>query len=138
MPLELSRLQWLRCGPPGASTVVSDVPPEVADYLSTSLRMVNLSREVLAKINEEHGDIVDFTFLELPHLMQHGLWIGERRRPLCAVVSCEGAFSPLRYKVAIKRAAHGPDLWLSTFHRARPRVTKSLLNRGHVIRRFKP
>ena len=116
---------------------MSDVPPEVADYLGTPLRMVNLARSALAKINREHPDIDDFAFLELPHLIRHGLWISENNRPLCAVASCEGAFSTFRYKVAIKRARSGPDLWLSTFHRARPRATKSFLRRGAVLRPFK-
>lgn len=100
--------------------------------------MVHLSRDVLAKINREHPDLADFTFLELPHLIRHGLWVGDRDKPLCAVASCEGAYTPSRYRVAIKRSAHGLDLWVSSFYRTKPRATRSLLKRGDVIRMHTP
>ena len=138
MSLELSRLQGLRCGPLGVSTPVGDVPREVADYLQTKFRVVNLSRQTLTKINRKHADLSDFTFLELPYLLRHGLWIGEAHNPLNALVSCEGEYSPLRYKVAIKRSAYGLDLWLTAFHRVKPRVTASLLKRGNIIRPYAP
>jgi len=136
MSLELSRLQSLRCGPPGVSTPVGEIPREVAEYLQTQFRTVNLSRDTLEKVNKRHSDLSDFVFLEIPHLLRHGLWIGENRKPLCAVTSCEGAYSPLRYKVAIKRAINGPELWLTSFHRVKPKATAALLRRGHVIRPY--
>lgn len=136
MSLELSRLQSLRCGPRGAAIQVGDIPHQAANHLGTGFRTVNLSRESYEKIVRKHYDLKDYDFLQLPFILQHGLWIAETKKLNCLIASCPIPSSELRYKVAVKKSNVGPDLWLIAFHRINPRATTALLKRGPIVRMF--
>lgn len=134
MPLELSRLHSLRCGPYLTSVPVGDIPEIVANSLATDFRSVNLSRESYEKIVRRHSDLSDFDFLNLPFILRHGLWIAERNEPQCRVALSPVPGSEQRYKAVIKRATRGPELWLTAFHRTKPRATRAIMKRGTVIK----
>lgn len=138
MPLELSRLHILKCGPMLASVHVGDIPQIVAQSLRTEFRSVNLSREKFEEVMSKHPEMIDYDFLQLPYILSHGLWIEERGQPSCRLVSSPIPNSDQRYKAVVKRAKAGPDLWLKSFHRTRPRATRSLLKRGTILRMFLP
>lgn len=138
MPLELSRLHSLKCGPALASTHVGDIPELVAQSLGTSFRSVNLSREKYEEIIAKHPELIDYDFLQLPYIFAHGLWIAEQGQPTCRLVSSPIPNSDQRYKAVVKRAVRSPDLWLKSFHRTRLRATRALLKRGQILRVFRP
>jgi hypothetical protein len=138
MPLELSRLHNLRCGPALASVQIGEIPEIVAKSLTTEFRSVNLSREKYEEILRKHSDLRDNDFLQLPYILKHGLWIEEAGQINCRLVSSPIPSSDQRYKVVVKKSKSSPDLWLKSFHRTRPRATRALLKRGPIIRFFVP
>lgn len=139
MVLELSRLQGLRVGPPGVSTYVGDVPVCVSNYLKTAFRSVNISRSTFDKNQREHPDLTDFDYLQLPYVLEHGLWMQDVFSGLCAVASCPSDNGLVRYKAVVKRPTESPELWLTTFHRLNPRQTKRLIERGGaILRAYRP
>jgi len=117
---------------------VGDIPKIVAQSLGTDFRSVNLSRAKYEEIIEKHPELTDYDFLQLPYILAHGLWIAERGQPTCRLVSSPIPNSDQRYKAVVKKARIGPDLWLKSFHRTRPRATRSLLKRGSILRMFLP
>lgn len=138
MPLELSRLHSLKCGPLLTSVHVGDIPELVAQSLGTEFRSVNLSRDKYEEITAKHPEMMDYDFLQLPYILAHGLWIAERAQPTCRLVSSPIPNSDQRYKAVVKKAKSGPDLWLKSFHRTRPRATRSFLKRRSILRMFRP
>lgn len=138
MPLELSRLHSLRCGPYLTSVHVGDIPDTVAEDLGTGFRSVNLSRDSYEKIVFKHTYLDDFDFLQLPYVLRHGLWIAEADKPDCRIVCSSIPNSDRRYKAVVKKATKGPELWLRTFHWLKPRATRALLRRGRIVRPYAP
>ena len=76
----------------------------------------------------------DFDIITIPYGLQKGLFIGDERFPHMVVVNYLYPDNLTRYKVVLKCARQGRELWISTFHRLRPRQTKSLLKRGIIIK----
>ena len=136
MPLELSRLHSLRFGPPQASVHVGDIPEVISASFGTAFRSVYLSRKYYEKIIKKHTDLTDFDFLQLPYILKHGLWIGERNAPDYRLVCSPVPDSDQRYKVIVRTLDKDSVLWISTFHKTRPRATRSFLKRGPILRFF--
>lgn len=137
MPLELSRLHSLRLGPALASVPVGDIPEIVAQDFGTEFRSVNLSRSTYEEIVRKHPDFSDYDFLQIPYILRHGLWLAERDEIHCRLALSAIPNSDQRYKIVVNKAKYGPDLWVKSFHKTRPRATRALLRRGRIIRNFK-
>lgn len=136
MPLELSRLHSLRCGPYLTSVHVGDIPEIISASFGTGFRSVHLSRKYYEKIVGKHKDLTDYDFLQLPYILKHGLWIGESKEPDCRLVCSPIPDSDQRYKVIVRKLSEDSVLWVSTFHKTRPRATRSFLKRGPILRFF--
>jgi hypothetical protein len=128
MAFTLSDLQRLRRGLL-ASYPVSQLPQRVLLSLGWDMPWVYLSNESCAHIFREHPDLKEFDVLALPAVIDRGLLVREFRRPQFLVASC--LHETKRYIAVMKRAA-SREIWVTTFHRSRPRQTKALLRRGYV------
>lgn len=71
----------------------------------------------------------------LPVMIRNGLWIAETNGRACVVYSDQNTNK--RYISAIKVAAKGYEVYLTTFHLCRPRQTASLLKRGTILQTHK-
>ena len=133
MALTLSDLQCLRCGV-RASHPVGQIPPNVLSELGWDMPWVYLSTESCIHIFKVHSDLQEFDVLALPAVINRGLLIRETHRPRCLVASyvLEGA----RYIATMKRAPRC-EIWVTTFHRSKPKQTKALLKRGEILRSHK-
>ena len=138
MPLELSRLQALRFGPYLTTVHVGDIPEIVASDMGTAFRAVNLSRETYEKIVGKHKYLTDYDLLQLPYILQHGLWIAEQDEIDFRVVCSSVPLNDRRYKALVKKATTGPEIWLRAFHWLKPRATRAILRRGRIVRPFSP
>jgi len=97
---------------------------------------VRLSRETLQHITKTHPDMVPYDILLLPDAVQAGLIIQEEHRPNhLSICYQHPKIEKKRYIAGLKYAAGTHELWVSTFHRAKPRQTISMLARGQVIKR---
>jgi hypothetical protein len=75
-----------------------------------------------------------FDFIKLPIGLARGLVITDGRTPRSVVVCYVAPDSNVRHKVVVKATANGSELWVSTFHRTKPRQTRALLARGRVLK----
>ena len=131
MTIELSTVFQLRKGWL-ANVSVGPLAAIGVDYLRALVSDVRLSRDVLLHI-DKHG-MNDFDIITIPFGLQKGLFIGDERYPNMLVVNYLYPDSATRYKVVLKCAQQGRELWVSTFHRLRPRQMKSLLKRGIIVK----
>ena len=131
MTIELSTVFQLRKGWL-ANVSVGPLAAIGVDYLRALVSDVRLSRDVLLHI-DKHG-MNDFDIITSPFGLQKGLFIGDERYPNMLVVNYLYPDSATRYKVVLKCAQQGRELWVSTFHRLRPRQMKSLLKRGIIVK----
>ncbi len=115
---------------------VGRLPIEVAQHISASLRNVYLSNYSLVHIMQDHPDVTFMDLLIITPMLADGLWIAERK-PNMACVSYVHPETGIRYIGAVKCAAGGFEVYLSTFHRSRKRQTTSLLKRGPILQSHK-
>jgi hypothetical protein len=117
--------------------------PAVVGYLASEgksyLRahwaaQVYLSRASLQKNIRKHPDVSMLEYLRLPIVIADGLIVTDRREPNCVVAVYNIPNSKVRYKAIVKCAAGGYDLWVTTFHRLKPRQTKALLKGGQILK----
>jgi hypothetical protein len=133
MAFTLSDLQCLRCKRL-ASHPIGQIPRNVLSTLGWDMPWVYLSTESCIHIFEKHPDLQEFDVLALPAVINRGLLIREKHRSSCLVASYvhEGT----RYIATMKRAATY-EIWITTFHRSKPKQTKALLKRGEILRDHK-
>jgi len=135
MTIELGHLNDLKTGRVRVLQI-GPVPTETHGHLRTTLGIVHLSTASINHILEEHPDINILDLLVIPFLVRDGLWIADRPGACCiSYVHPEDAAK--RYISAVKSVADGHELYLTTFHRAGRRQTKSLLKRGPILRRHR-
>lgn len=133
MSIELSRVHALRQGWVSA-LAVGPLHKAGADYLKSTAGEVWISRERLLHIDNQHDGLSDFEIISMSFGLMNGLFVADEKRPNCLIISYVLPNQSRRYKIAIKSAAQGRELWVSTFHRTRPRQTRTLLTRGRVIK----
>lgn len=108
----------------------------VASAFDANTIEVKLARSTLNHIEKTHPDMFPDDILLLSDAIKGGLIIKEDRRPFH--LSCayqHPTIEKYRYIAGLKFAAGNHELWVSTFHRAKPRQTRSLLARGTILKR---
>jgi hypothetical protein len=140
MSLELSQLYRLLNGPHRGSIELGYLPQTVADYLKSPLGIAYLSAESLKHILDKHqkDKPLEAALLEmlcLPAMIKNALWIGEPARTACMTYLDPG--SGKQFKGAVKSAAMGYEIYLSTFHLCGPRQAAALLKRGPILQHQK-
>src|SRR5580704_1667444 len=133
MAFTLSDLQCLRSGRL-ANHLIGQIPPKVLSALGWNMPWVYLSSESCIHIFEKHHDLQEFDVLALPAVINRGLLIRETDRPRYLVASY--LHERTRYIATMKRAS-SCEIWITTFHRSKPKQTKALLKRGEVLRAHK-
>ena len=114
---------------------VASIERDVADAIgATHTTDVRLSRETFFHIRDEHDHIKLDHFKMLPDAFRQGLIIHERNRPRFATICYDHPESGRRYVIPIKSTEAGDEILIQTFHRMSHRQTRSLLNRGQVLR----
>jgi hypothetical protein len=112
---------------------VGTLPYEVRKYFECSRDTVFLTTFSARHIIQQHGDHIGFAqAVVIPSALTKGLWIGDR--PDSCVVSFLESGSGQRYIGAIKVTKDRTRSYLTTFHFASIRQTKSLLKRGQPLR----
>ena len=99
-----------------------------------STREVKLSRDSFAHIKSKHPEIIYCEFELLPDAIRNGLVIREGGSPRKASICYQNPNSHQRYIAAIQSTRSGDEMFCMTFHRARPRNTRSKIKRGEIIR----
>ena len=100
-------------------------------------REVKLSRESYAHIKSEHPEITYPEFELLPDAIRNGLVIREGGSPRKASICYQNPNRHQRYIATIQSTGLGDEMFCTTFHRARPRNTRSKIKRGKIIRNHK-
>ncbi len=119
------------------------LPQSVTTFISAALPYVYLSNYSLTHILEKHGDVSRFDLLCIPMMLSDGLWVGQKDRlgpdgkPNSACVSFVHPETAVRYAGSVKSAAGGFEVYLNTFHRTKPRQTRSTLKRGPILQTHK-
>ena len=111
----------------------------ICSVSSTTASMLGLKTPHIylktAELNHilRHVDI--FQLRHLPDMISNGLLVKETLRPdsFLAIYQHE----PHRYKIAMKIASNGREVWISTMHRTNPKQTTAILNRASIIRRHR-
>ena len=93
---------------------------------------VLLSKETVVKQKKEHSDLTLEHYRLIPDAIRHGLVIHERARPDCLTI-CYNRREGERYVVALKGASSGA-IFVTSFHKMRPRQIRSFLKRGDKLR----
>ena len=134
MSLELSQITALRrnCM---TSAVVGPLAAQGVIFLQSNNPLVSITGERIAHIDASHQGISDVELLSMSYGLRHGLFIADSRKPDCLIVNYLEPGGIRRFKMAIKAVRHLNELWISTFHRLRPRQTKALLRRGVIIKK---
>jgi hypothetical protein len=133
MTIELSNVSKLRKGWL-ADVVVGPLNPIGVRYLTSSVVEVRLTHAQLLHI-DKHGGFSDFDIITIPFGLAEGLFIGDDLRKNHLIITYVYPDNLVRYKVVVKSARSGTELWLCTFHRMRRRQTKDLLKRGNIVKR---
>ena len=131
--VELSEIFHLRKGWKD-EVVIGPLASEGVVHLRSSTDIVRLSRNSLIHIEERHGSITDFEIITIAYGLAKGMYISDSKRENHLIINYIYPDTGFRYKAAVKCANKGQELWVSTFHRLRPRQTKPLLKRGALIR----
>lgn len=134
MPIELSQIWQLRRDP-RCIVFVGGLADEGCEYLASSTGIVNISGERLQHIMKDHKDLTEIDIISMSYGLQHGMFASDPRDSKCLVVTYVHPDTQVRYKIAVKCAAGGRELWVSSFHRMRKRQTSALLKRGKLIRK---
>ena len=114
---------------------VASIERDVANAIgATRTTDVRLSRETFFHIRDQHPHIELEHFKMLPDAFRQGLIIHENDRPWFATICYNHPESGRRYVIPIKSTDAGDEILIQSFHRMRPRQTRSLLNRGQVLR----
>ena len=94
---------------------------------------VLLSRETIVKQHRQHPDIGLDEYSIAPNVLRFGLvlWLPEWPRQL---TFCYEEHSGLRYRLFVKSTTRGHQLYITSFHRTRPRQTRALLARAKILR----
>lgn len=114
--------------------VAGEMPYVVARQLGLKNHTAYLSLKSLRHILDEHADIDLFSLLHLPFAIQKSMLIQDRQRPNVIMMAYQDPQSYRRYTGSLKIAAQECEVWISTFYRAHPRHTKSLLKRGVMLK----
>lgn len=133
MSLTLAKLSDLKAGY-SPSIRVGEIPFAVARQLRLLNHNVYLSASSLTHILRDHPDIDLFTLLELPFAIGQGLLVQERRKPHIILSCYQSSVHQRRFIVAMKTAANGTETWVSSFYKSRARQTRSVLNRGNILK----
>lgn len=112
--------------------VVCELSRLIANFLTASTPQVTLSRFSLTHIRRDHRDMTLERLMLLPVAIKDGLIIREKARPQFLTVSYD--LGDERFIAVLKATERKHAIFVETFHRARPRQTKSLLKRGRIIR----
>jgi hypothetical protein len=132
--LDLDRLTAVRDGHLGPATV-GKLPMEGAWHVGAKVgHWVYLSRESLLKNLRRHPDVSLYEYLRLPDVLTFGLIATDRKESNCVVAVYQVPDKPVRYKGAVKCAAGGYDLWVTSFHRLARGQTRRLLSGATVLR----
>lgn len=112
---------------------VGPMPLEVRKHFQCSRDTIFLTTASARHIIKEHGDHIGFDQVAIiPDALTMGLWIDDRPNS-CAISYLEVA-SGQRYIGAVKITKDRTRSFLTTFHFASVRQTKSLLKRGVQLR----
>lgn len=109
----------------------------LASILRVHTPVVFLSRYSLLHIRERHADMTAERLMLLPSALQKGLVIREARRPNHIVFCYQAARETERYIAILKAAVAGHELFVQSFHRAKRRQTRTMLDRGKKLRDHK-
>jgi hypothetical protein len=120
-------------GPPGCSVPAASLPPEASSYLKAKLSFVYLSRASLDKICSHHPDLTDYNLVMIPHVLEHGTLLTDRKPNVVIAYGRAGAKGRL-YKATVKLAASGYDVWLTAFYRTDDRHISSLRERAVILK----
>lgn len=104
----------------------------IARAIGATTHKVLLSKETVSKQKIEHPDLQDEDYSILPDAIRYGLVIQERVRPECLTI-CYNRREGERYMVALKGARSGA-IFVTSFHKMRPRQIRSFLKRGDTLR----
>jgi hypothetical protein len=132
MPFDLSQIEALDAAETDVA-LVGRIPETVANHIGAQLREVYLSHRSFKHIQVKHPTVTSLDLLWLPMVIERGLWIAEKNRPNCACVTWQNPETAHRYIGAVKVAGSGFEIYISTFHRAAKRQTRSLLKRGPIL-----
>lgn len=133
MAFTLSDVQDLRAGRI-ASHLIGELPVAVCTILGWEHPWVYLSKESCQHIFEIHSDVTEFDLLALPAVIGGALLIRETHRPACLIASY--VHETKRYIATMKRA-RSLEIWITTFHRSKPKQTSALIKRGTILRTHK-
>lgn len=116
------------------TATVGRLQHNIASYFNAHTIVVKIGRRELLHIRERHPDIFPDDILHLETAVHRGLLLQEDHRP--NHLSCcyqhpinEGH----RFIAGLKFAAGYHELWVSTFHRAKTRQTKRIIERSRAI-----
>lgn len=116
------------------SIPVCRLPPDVCKAIGAKTSIVRLSTASLKHILKDHKDTEVSQILMLPKAIQWGLLVRDGERPSHIVACYQDPHSEKRRFIAVlKVTAKGDEIWVSTFHRAAPRQTKRVLEKGKEI-----
>lgn len=116
--------------PPIQVGVIYDV--DISRAIGATTHVVLLSKETVFKQKNEHPDLQDEEYGILPDAIRYGLVIHERARPECLTI-CYNRREGQQYLVALKGTKTGA-VFVTSFHKMRPRQTRSYLDRGDRLR----
>ena len=112
---------------------VGSLPFEVKKYFQCSRDTIFLTTVTARKIIEKHGGHIDFSQIALiPQALMMGLWIGDK--PHSCAISYVANNTGQRYIAATKITIDRTRCYLTTFHFAAARQTKSKLKNGQPLR----
>jgi hypothetical protein len=131
MNLELSQLYELLANP-DKKILIGHLPDAARTHMACKHDMIHLSGATLKHIFERHPDVDMFQMLILPFALRSGLWIADRGTTSC--VSYLHEVTGRYYKVSLKSAMQGTEVYVTTFHKTNLRQTQSIRNRGPILR----
>jgi hypothetical protein len=114
--------------------MVGDLAHEACDYLGSNTAIVSVTGESIRHFYARNRAITDFEIITMSYGLRHGLIIADSQKPNCVIINYVFPDTQKRYKIAVKSANNKTELWVSTFHRLRPRQSIALLKRGVIIR----
>ena len=132
MTLELSQVFRLRRG--NHDEAVGPLADEGVAYLRSSTSIVRVCGERVRHFDDRQRSLTDFEIITMSYGLAHGLFIADDDNTHCLLVNYCYPDTGVRYKIAVKVANNYTELWVSTFHRLKPRQTIPLLKRGRIIR----
>ena len=127
---DLSRLLSGESLPPIQVGVIYEA--RLCQAIHATTHTVLLSKETVVKQKKEHPDLKNEDYWVIPDAIHHGLVIHERARPACLTI-CYNRREGERYMVALKGTNSGA-IFVTSFHKMRPRQTRSFLKRGNMLR----